>query len=827
MQKIVRSRISILLVWFLVGNGLWAEPLNQWFYSKDQLQWNPVTLPYNFADDEEDSETDIYFMKYRFALDEFDPNVPLSMRLGVILDREKLKLNGSFLNQGEGWNNELPLGYDRVRIYDLPPNLLLWDQPNEIQLEIKRYFADEVGIGQDRFEIGSSKKIWEDFYREEMIPLGFLIVYATVAAYFGFLYFRRKQETEYLYFSLFSFNLILYQFFRTQTKFILPMEFWELKKMEYLVLPTLIPLMAHFLRKFLNHRYTPSMKALDLGIIAVVLYFVLNGDIRTMDKVNRWILQPLWLGYVIHEVGYVVRAIQQKNQDAIWIGSGLSLILLSGFVDILNSRLLWHIPRLTGYVFLGNVLFQAFILANRFVRLHQKVEEWNLGLEQKVKERTIELENSLEEIQKLKEKQDGDYFLTTLLLKPLHKIVNPNLRNDPTNQEDPIPNPHPIWRTESTTRQKKSFVFNKKEHMIGGDLTLTDNMELNGEDYLLFVNSDAMGKSIQGAGGALVLGVVIQSLLAKKNVGAQKNKYPERWLKDAFLDLQKAFETFDGSMYISLVMGLVHKDTGYVYYYNAEHPQPILFRDGEARFLAEQDSATLHKIGVPENEKNFSVATFQMQAGDRLILGTDGRDDILREHDDPNDWRMNEDENLILQIVESAEGEISKIREILETQYQLTDDLSLLGVIYQPKNVLRMPYSRTAIQYLRKGRNLAKKGKYQEAVRELEKLYLIHPSHSSLCLALGSLHCKLKNYQLALEYFQKTSQIRPDKTESIYWEAYCLKKIGLVQSAIDTAERLRLRDPKNKEVLDLLESLYKTHYVKPSFVFEVPHSLAA
>ena len=43
----------------------------------------------------------------------------------------------------------------------------------------------------------------------------------------------------------------------------------------------------------------------------------------------------------------------------------------------------------------------------------------SLSLEVKVDERTEELRRSLDEVRKLKIKQDGDYYLTAQLIKPL------------------------------------------------------------------------------------------------------------------------------------------------------------------------------------------------------------------------------------------------------------------------------------------------------------------------------------------------------------------------------------------------------------------------
>lgn len=53
------------------------------------------------------------------------------------------------------------------------------------------------------------------------------------------------------------------------------------------------------------------------------------------------------------------------------------------------------------------------------------------------------------------------------------------------------------------------------------------------------MNGDAMGKSIQGAGGALVLGTVFNTILTRSSISLHQNKKPEKWLEEAFLELQK------------------------------------------------------------------------------------------------------------------------------------------------------------------------------------------------------------------------------------------------------------------------------------------------
>jgi serine phosphatase RsbU (regulator of sigma subunit) len=60
---------------------------------------------------------------------------------------------------------------------------------------------------------------------------------------------------------------------------------------------------------------------------------------------------------------------------------------------------------------------------------------------------------------------------------------------------------------------------------------------------------------------------------------------PEVWVKESFKELQNVFVSFQGTMLISAMFGLIDNRNGTVYYVNAEHPFSILYRDGRANFI--------------------------------------------------------------------------------------------------------------------------------------------------------------------------------------------------------------------------------------------------
>lgn len=294
-----------------------------------------------------------------------------------------------------------------------------------------------------------------------------------------------------------------------------------------------------------------------------------------------------------------------------------------------------------------------------------KIQEYADHLEDMVKERTEELRTSLEQVQALKNQQDADYYLTTLLILPL-RVNQAHNRN---------------VNIQFIVRQKKQFMFRQWEVEIGGDICIAHSVYLKGRAFTVFLNGDAMGKSIQGAGGALVLGAVFQSIIERTRISDMvKNLTPSEWIKSTFIELSKVFLSFDGATYASLVMGAVDEETGLMHFINSDHPPMVLYRTKKAEFV--DADVRLKKLGFAIAEDTVVVREIQLKPGDVIIAGSDGRDDLLlMESEEKNIYA---DEGQFLQRVQEADGHLEGILEGLIRTGKLTDDLSLLRIRFEP-----------------------------------------------------------------------------------------------------------------------------------------------
>lgn len=362
--------------------------------------------------------------------------------------------------------------------------------------------------------------------------------------------------------------------------------------------PNEIPKFDYFKRILISFF---ALAALPVTVLGYMLISSANGNLYVKNPSLQVLIIGIIFIFPLVFVAYLVaKAVRQGLSDTSHILDELSKGNFS-VVSMPSS---------------GDDFGQQSFHLNRVIQqlntMYTEIFTLNVGLETKVKERTLELENSLEEVKKLKFQQDGDYFLTHLLLRPLGK-------NQVSSEFVSI---------DFFLKQKKRFEFKGKEYEIGGDLNIAHNVILQGKKFSVFVNSDAMGKSMQGAGGALVLGAVFQSIIERTYLSSNTyNQSPERWLKNAFIEMHKIFEGFDGSMLVSLVIGLIEEDTGFLYFINAEHPWLILYRDEKASFL--ENELSYRKLGTKGLNSGIFIKTFRLLPGDTIISGSDGRDDLL------------------------------------------------------------------------------------------------------------------------------------------------------------------------------------------------------
>lgn len=596
-------------------------------------------------------------------------NEPVALYFPLIGKNWAIYVNGQLIKKEVYLSEKSKIMKSRtVRFLIVPfDQSILNENENNLLIEIYGPYAYEfTGIPFSGVEFGNYFDIEGEHI--EFYELALITLYLFTGLYHLLLFIRRRKEKYNLYFAIFTILLFIYLFSRSTIVFSLLSNLNTdiITKIEIVSLFILIP----FFVLFLEDLYSKRITLISKGYLAISIVFSIIAAIVSLLHI-RFIL-VLWqitaLASAIYLIIITVKAIRKNITEAKSLAVAIVILISLAVFDIIDSIFMQTHMNLAKYGFFLFIIGIATILANRFLRVHNEVEFLNENLELQVEEKTKELRETFENVKKLKEKQDGDYYLTSLLIKPLNRSLSTSKNLE----------------VESFTLQKKKFTFKKKKEVeIGGDINISDTITLKNRLFTAFLNADAMGKSIQGAGGALVIGVEFHSYLNRTKLSrAFQDKFPENWLKNIFYDLHNMFETFDGSMLASIIVGLIDHETGFTYYINAEHPWSCLYRDGKAGFL--EETLYLHKLGIPFN-RNLPVMihTIQLRENDILFFGSDGRDDILLGYDEKGSRILNEDENLFLKHIEKSSGDMEKLVNSIQSSGDLTDDLSILKVLYK------------------------------------------------------------------------------------------------------------------------------------------------
>lgn len=409
------------------------------------------------------------------------------------------------------------------------------------------------------------------------------------------------------------------------------------------------------------------------------------------------------------------------------------------------------------------------------------------------------LTRSLGQVKELKRRQDGDYFLTSLLIKPL----GGNHVNSPRVSVDIL------------TRQKKAFRFRKWNVEIGGDLSTAYRIRLQNRNYVAFLNGDAMGKSIQGAGGALVLGTIFKSIVSRFEVAiGARDRSPESWLADCFYQLHDVFSAFDGSMMATAICGLLEEQQGILYFVNAEHPRPVLSRHGRVRYLLEREFVS-QKFGMLSGPGPFQINVIQLRPEDILVMGSDGRQDIYLR--DSQEDIVNEDADLFLEFVREGQGRPDEILKRLLAAGRLADDISLMSLTYEPEEVQVAQFMPPPgyIHLKQKGKQLMAQAEWTDAIDAFEKALAFKDDDPEIYPYMASIYRRLRRTQEASRMYETLAWLTPADTHCLYVASfgvrasYILDGMAPLGKGIDFGERFRLRDRKHIPNLLNLAELYR------------------
>ena len=711
----------------------------------------------------------------------------LAINAGRLLDVSVLCLNSNCFAQ-LGQQEPYRAGAMRPMLRGIPLTSL--EEQNTIYIAL---FSNGKYPFQfmDPVEVGPVNEVFGAHRQREILAFIFLTIYVAWGLYHLMLFAGRTGDRYNLYFGLGAVLLSLYWFtantFSREALFADHVEVH--RRVEHILLFLIPPFFVAFLSEFTRQKTSAIAKVYGIYcLLTSMLVAFVPLEIMRILRDAWYLMLGLAFVYMIYRI---VREVMNRNREAYFLGFGMLIVIVSLTHDILQSKDIVHTPKIASFTFVALVSGLAALMASRFMRVTNEVEELNRDLDQKVRDRTSELQETMESLQVLKEQQDGDYYLTSLILGPIGGDLARS-RHD----------------VSILIEQKKKFEFRHKSSEIGGDICVADRLMLRGLHYRVLLNGDAMGKSVQGAGGAMVLGTVFRSALARTRLFEDTHELtPEHWIRQVYLELETVFRPFDGSMMASFILALVEENTGFTYLLNVEHPWAVLLREGEARFI--ETECNLRKIGVTAEhlESDFRIDTVRLHPGDRLILGSDGRDDVWL---NDQDRTLNADETALLYHCEKAEGNLERIRKEIKRIGELSDDLSLLA--YEYKEEMVPPAADRLYDLLKQLESRQDAGIMEQALENADLLQKVGGEGEESLYRIAATYHRASNSdplfaQLALKQSERLYYRNPGHSRNLMLLAHLYEKAGKLEEARATLVTLENLRPGDRRVQSLAEKL--------------------
>jgi signal transduction histidine kinase len=397
------------------------EYYNKWKEGNEpKIDWKPYFVPGNLSD--------IYptpfpkgftvFIKKEIVLPKDWNSTHISLFIQRIWDRDRTYFNGEKIGGLGRFGSDTVEASYLFRIYDIPNEVLQKGEKNLILIEVQNYLDFKMGILVDNIEIGPSSIIYQDYQNTENLKFSMYTIYFTFSILFFFVYSFQRENLEYLFFGLFNLLFAIYQFTLSQkyTDFDIPYIFiWHLV---YYLLPFVFLTFSHFLLRYFHFKYSLFHKFLDGAIFILTLYILYKREISISIIVWSRVHIIIYILYLILCLYYLVIRFRENNSDAKLMLYSFLILIPAVLTDFMINLGIIQLPFIISpfFFFLFDTSL-AIVLTNNIEKMRKNIEDLNSNLENKVLQRTQELHQSLQNIQKLKATEDNLHFIIGVSLK--------------------------------------------------------------------------------------------------------------------------------------------------------------------------------------------------------------------------------------------------------------------------------------------------------------------------------------------------------------------------------------------------------------------------
>jgi len=434
-------------------------------------------------------------------------------------------------------------------------------------------------------------------------------------------------------------------------------------------------------------------------------------------------------------------------------------------------------------------------IENALMEMAWEIDEHRKNLEQKVEQRTVELQSALAD------------------LKLRDDMIQKQLDMASVIQRSILPGKIDDWN------ELKFSVRYIAMDKIGGDFYDIHHLK---DDKLGVMIADVSGHGIPAA---------LVTTMAKISFGNAGMKYdsPKRIFQEVNQNILDHVKTHD---YMTCFMVSIDDEYNIVYS-NASHQKAILLRTDEQK-IELLDTNGLFIGAISDAWDSYEEKTVKLNYGDRLILYTDGIPESFNES--RKEYSLQKFQKVILEnsnlpMDEFADFLLDDVQQYIGNA-KVEDDITLLiieltrdeaiDIVKQSRKFINSHNFYEAIEVLENGlkkypdnqkilynlgKNYFRVNDYSKAAEHFEK-YIIDDKHNKNAFYVcGATYYQLEDYKKAIDNFENSLELDSIFVPSLFALGMALKKKGDRERAIRTFEKVISIDSNNKMALFELKLL--------------------
>jgi hypothetical protein len=186
--------------------------------------------------------------------------------------------------------------------------------------------------------------------------------------------------------------------------------------------------------------------------------------------------------------------------------------------------------------------------------------------------------------------------------------------------------------------------------------------------------------------------------------------------------------------------------------------------------------------------------TFQTYPGDIIINGSDGREDLVSEYTEYGKPIVSHEENLFLEYVDNAKGNLVEIQKQIQDSWDLYDDLSLLKMEIPEEIQYKTIQKITLLDLIPDYFSIKKEEKLKELLELFSQYEKEDVKNIFILKILAKELAKLEEYGLAARCSELYCEANPSDIWMFRICAYNLEKNGELEKANRWKERIHLRN---------------------------------